>query len=313
MSQRLERFATVDAVDAGMRVDRFIADRMRPFSRSQLHQRRVVIFINDREVKASRKVAEADRVRVTYEPFIEPSLEPEAVELSILYEDDDVIVIDKPQGMVVHPGAGNWTGTLAHGLLYHVDSLEHEPGSLRPGIVHRLDKDTSGIIIAAKTAESQEYLAAQFRERTLSKTYLAIVKGSPRASRGRIETRIVRDPANRKRFTTAEAGGREAATEYAVRSRYQGYTLVTFHPVTGRTHQIRVHARHIGCPILGDPVYGRRDVRFPEATLMLHALTLTVRLPATGRERTFEAAVPARFRQVLQILEGLPSGDSASR
>jgi len=311
MSDRQEVDGTAGEDHAGMRVDRFVADQMDLFSRSQFHQHDVSIFVNNKIVKPSRLLRSGDLVRVTYRETTPPSVEPEAIDLDILYEDDDVVVVNKPQGMVVHPAAGNWSGTLVQGLMHHVIGLADGSESLRPGIVHRLDKDTSGVIITAKTPESQEYLSEQFRGRSLEKTYLAIVRGTPPQSKGEIATGIIRDPRNRKRFTAVARGGKPAITGYRVLKRVSGYAFLIVHPMTGRTHQIRVHMRHIGCPILGDPVYARADRTFPDVGLMLHAYKLAIRLPGSGEKHRFSAPLPERFRLVLRSFADHPSAASA--
>jgi len=307
VNERQEARATVGEILPAMRADRFVAEQMQILPRSQFDRHNVTIHINGKESKPSHLVRSGDMIEVFYDRVSEPSFEPEPMELDILYEDDDVVVLNKPPGLVVHPGAGNWTGTLAQGLMHHVGSLSANADSLRPGIVHRLDKDTSGVLITAKTAASHEYLSKQFRRRTLEKKYVAIVRGTPPNSRGRISTGIARDPSNRKRFAAVSSGGKPATTEYCVIRHLEGYALVSFRPTTGRTHQIRVHARHLGCPILGDPVYARPDRTFPQAGLMLHSHSLTIRLPATGEFHTFVAPLPKRFRTVLRALWDLRS------
>jgi 23S rRNA pseudouridine1911/1915/1917 synthase len=310
MSGRQVAETTVGEGHGGVRVDRFIADHMDLFSRSQFSQHEVTISINDKAAKPSRLLRDGDRVHVTYLTIAPPSIEPEEMELDILYEDADVVVLNKPQGMVVHPGAGNWRGTLAQGLMYHVGTLTDDSRTLRPGIVHRLDKETSGVLITAKTPESQEFLSRQFRGRSLDKRYLAIVRGTPPKSEGEISTGITRDPRNRKRFTAVAKGGKSATTEYRVIRRFDGYAFLSVHPVTGRTHQIRVHARHMGCPILGDAIYARTDRVYPDVGLMLHAYRLTIRLPTTREERTFTAPLPRRFKEVLIALSDVRAAAS---
>ncbi len=310
MSDRQEARATVSENHAGVRVDRFVADEMELFSRSQLRHHGVAITVNGKIAKPSRLLHSGDLVHVTYRNAVEPSIEPEAIDLDILYEDDDVVVVNKAQGMVVHPAAGNWSGTLAQGLMHHVSGLADGSESVRPGIVHRLDKDTSGVLITAKTPESQEYLSQQFRGRSLEKLYLAIVRGTPPRSKGEIATGIARDPKNRKRFTAVARGGKSAVTGYRVLKRFAGYSFLALHPLTGRTHQLRVHTRHLRCPILGDPLYARNNRLFSNIGLMLHAYRLTIRLPGSGKEQTFVAPLPDRFRRVLRALADLPSAAS---
>ncbi len=310
MNARREAGAVAGEEHAGMRIDRFVADEMDLFSRSQFRRHGVVISVNDKIAKPSRLLRSGDQVRVTYHDTVEPSVEPEAIDLDILYEDDDVVVVNKPQGMVVHPAAGNWSGTLVQGLMHYVTGLGDGAESLRPGIVHRLDKDTSGVLITAKTVESQEYLSEQFRGRSLEKLYLAIVRGAPPRSKDEISTHIIRDPRNRKQFTAVARGGKSSITEYRVLKRFTGYSFLALHPMTGRTHQLRVHMQHVRCPILGDPVYSRADRAFPEVGLMLHAYRLTIRLPGSGNQHTFTAPLPERFRRVLRAFADLPSGAS---
>jgi 23S rRNA pseudouridine1911/1915/1917 synthase len=224
--------------------------------------------------------------------------------LDILYEDSRVVVLNKPRGMVVHPGSGVRSGTLVQGLLAHAREIAvnfpKEP--VRPGIVHRLDKDTSGVIITAKDPESLEYLACQFRGRAVRKVYLAIVKGMPPQLRGTIRGHILRDPRHRKRFVHAETGGKPAETLYKVLSSRDGYSFVVLKPKTGRTHQLRVHMKSVGCPILGDPVYGRKDQSFSQAGLMLHAYSLSLVLPGENQERTFRAPIPPEFSGQMECL-----------
>jgi 23S rRNA pseudouridine1911/1915/1917 synthase len=305
---------TVRTVDP-VRFDRYFSEGLKLLTRSQLKARFVTLRVNGKPVKLSRIVEDGDRFALELLEEIDRSTAslPEAIPLSILYEDDDVIVIDKPQGMVVHPAHGNWSGTLANALL----GLRGGPGVSggspldgsppRAGIVHRLDKDTSGVIIAGKTAAAQEFLAAQFRERTTSKTYIAIVSGRPPAPAGRIDDWLARDPKDRKRWARAEEGaGKRAVTEWRVVAEAGGYSILSLSPKTGRTHQLRVHCKGMACPIVGDPVYGRPDKRFPEATLLLHALELRILLPGSGEPSAFRAPVPERFHKVAAAL-GLDS------
>ncbi|MBN2874791.1 MAG: RluA family pseudouridine synthase, partial [Spirochaetales bacterium] len=225
----------------------------------------------------------------------------EAIPLRVLYEDANVIVVDKPQGMVVHPAHGNWSGTLANALLGRCEKPEHAPP--RAGIVHRLDKDTSGVIIAARSAAAQEFLSAQFRNRVAEKTYLAIVTRVPRATSGRVDDWLARDPKNRKRFAPAPEGtGKRAISDWRVLATSGGAAVLAMGLRTGRTHQLRVHCRELGCPIFGDPVYGSPDRRLPGATLMLHAYELRVLLPGMDVVSTFRAPVPERFLDAARAL-----------
>ncbi|MFP4373468.1 MAG: RluA family pseudouridine synthase [Spirochaetaceae bacterium] len=293
--------AVVQAAGDGMRADRYVCEVLDLFPRSQMKTRYVRILVNGRPVKPSRSVREGDSLEVEYGPVPLPELEPEDIPLSVVFENESLLVIDKPQGMVVHPAQGNYTGTLAHAVLHHVVGLERdfEPHNLRPGIVHRLDKDTSGIIVVAKSAEAHEEISRQFRSRTVRKTYVAITKGTPVPSVGSVHGFIRRDPHNRKRFAHDAEQGKPAHTTYRVLRSFEDHAVVVLHPETGRTHQLRVHMQHLGHPILGDPLYARHSTRFPQATLMLHALALTFTPPGDAETRTFTAPLPARFAEVV--------------
>jgi 23S rRNA pseudouridine1911/1915/1917 synthase len=299
-----------DPGSAGMRLDVFIAEKLGLFSRSQVRLRVVSALVNGSPARLSKKLKLGDLVAVSYSDAPASTLEPEDIPLSILYENDDVVVLDKPQGMVVHPGSGNRSGTLVNALLFHYKDLARVFGAddPRPGIVHRLDKDTSGVIVVAKNARAHEELARQFRDRLVRKRYIALVAGKLLPKAGVVETRLARDPANRKRFTNVPSGGRAALTRFTVLRSFpsgpaKGYCLVVLAPRTGRTHQLRVHMRYLGAPILGDRIYGSPDLCFPEATLMLHARRITLRLPGELEPRTFQSAVPERFRAALRGLQ----------
>ncbi len=290
---------------SGPRVDRWLAETMHVIGRSQLKARGAEIRINGRDAKPSRALRPGDRVEVVWAEEPPEGIAPEAIPLSVLYEDARVIVVDKAQGMVTHPGHGNRRGTLANALMGRLVAAQRGDvlDSFRAGIVHRLDKDTSGVIIAAKDVESQAALAAQFKDRSTRKLYVAVTKGLPHPSAGRIENRLGRDPRDRKRFAPVAEGGKAALTEYRVLACYGPYAFVLLQPRTGRTHQLRVHLAGLGTPILGDPLYGRRDAAFPEATLMLHAYRLWIRLPGDRDPSRFTAPLPRRFRALLAELK----------
>jgi 23S rRNA pseudouridine1911/1915/1917 synthase len=287
---------------AGTRLDRFVADRMGLFTRSQARSRITALRVNGEPARPARRLKPGDRVAVDYDDPPPEILAPEAIPLAVLFEDDDVVVVDKPQGMVVHPGSGNRTGTLLNALLAHCDGLVAAYGAAaaRPGIVHRLDKDTSGVIITAKNPAAHELLARQFHDRKVRKLYLAIVRGGPRGDTGRVDDRLARSRADRQRFVPAATGGRRAVTDWRVLRRWDACSLVLLAPRTGRTHQLRVHLRHLGCPVLGDPLYGGADPRFPGATLMLHAWRLRIVLPGESSAREFRAPLPIRFKALLK-------------
>ena len=295
-----------DTETPGIRLDRYCAVQNGSVTRSRLKNGVTAIFVNDKPAKMSRLVKSGDRIRITWEDPIPEELIPEDIPLDIIYEDQTVTVVNKPQGMVTHPAAGNWSGTLVNALLWHWHTLSPD-GNLRPGIVHRLDKDTSGVIITARTPEAESWLQNQFRLRKTTKTYAAILCGIPKTMSGEIRTRIVRDPRNRKRFTWSEKEtiGKNAHTGYRVVKVYDNYALVLFRLYTGRTHQLRVHSKYLGCPILGDPVYGKKDRSFPDATLMLHAKTLSICLPGKDVPVQFSAPIPIRFKKIVQELKDL--------
>lgn len=310
---------TVDEpVPGGLRLDRYVAEYRGLLSRSQIKSRALRGKINGKDVKLSRAVKTGDRLEVFWTEAEPVNLIPEAIPLDIIYEDSRTAVINKAQGMVVHPGAGNRRGTLANALLFRrlcregpgcpalasgFENSDPDSGSLRPGIVHRLDKDTSGVIITAWDEEALAFLADQFKTRRVKKSYIALVPGRPGEPEGRIETRIARDSRDRKRFAVS-ARGRIAITRYRVLRSWDCHSLVLLQPKTGRTHQLRVHLRYLGHPITGDPLYGRADSLFPGSGLMLHARSLTITLPDHAEAQTFRAPLPERFRLFIKKLNG---------
>ncbi|MCR4939384.1 MAG: RluA family pseudouridine synthase [Treponemataceae bacterium] len=279
-------------------------------SRSRLKHGIKSVTVDGKKAKLSIKLSGGEKVELQYEDPVPENILPEELPLDIIYEDENTAVINKSQGMVTHPAAGNWSGTLVNALLFHwgrSSVFEEAPSSndpRRPGIVHRLDKDTSGVIITAKNKNSEDWLQLQFQQRKVRKVYIAIVKGTPPAASGNIKTQIIRDPKNRKRFTTSSdpSEGKFSWTQYRCIGSYGPYSLMKLRLKTGRTHQIRVHMRHIGCPILGDPIYSRKDPLFPDATLMLHARILGITLPGGEKPVFFKAPVPLRFKKVLKVL-----------
>ena len=289
------------------RLDKYIASLPNGMNRSKLKSGVTEILVNGKKSKLSQKVNANDVIDIEWEDNIPDNIEPEDIPLEIIYEDENVTVVNKHQGMVTHPACGNWNGTLVNALLYHWgrDSIKQiKEGSdqqilelRRPGIVHRLDKETSGIIITAKNLETEEFLGEQFRKKTLRKEYILIVKGRPPEVAEDIRTYIIRDPKDRKRFKAVDdtTQGKYARTLYHCIASYGNYTLVRVRLKTGRTHQIRVHMKYLGCPIVGDPVYNKTDSIFPDATLMLHSKLLEIMLPGEDKPRTFIAKTPKRF------------------
>ena len=294
--------------DGWDRLDRWLVRRMPDLSRTRIQalMRAGCVTMDGRRVRASEKPAVGSVVAVRV-PDPEPAaLQPEDRPLRILYEDADVVVIDKPAGWVVHPGAGHATGTLVNALLAHCGTLPGIGGTRRPGIVHRLDKDTSGALVVAKSDKAMESLSAQFKNRTVDKEYDAIVWGAPPADRGRIDRPIGRHPVNRKKMCVRAAGGRAAVTEYAVTERCGRVSLLRVRILTGRTHQIRVHLAAAGCPVVGDADYGGKK---PKGALpleprrqMLHARRVGFDHPITGRRLRLEAPLPPDFLSVLKAV-----------
>jgi 23S rRNA pseudouridine1911/1915/1917 synthase len=295
-----------EEVPRGTRLDSYIADTLRLFTRSQARRRIRKLMVNGKPAKLSKRVQPGDLLELEYLDAPLTELLPEAIPLDILFEDANVVVIHKPQGMVVHPAAGNWTGTLVNALLHHCGRLQERfPGEeARPGIVHRLDKDTSGLIITAKSSESRDFLARQFRMRRVGKQYIAIVQGEPAEEQGRIDSRIARDRKHRKRFRSLRSGGegKRAITLYRVLKRKGGHALLSLRPRTGRTHQLRVQLASLGCPIVGDTLYGGRA----GVPLLLHAYRMRILLPGEREPRTFRVPLPDRFREFWDSLPASP-------
>ena len=295
-----EDFPVQLAPGESIRVDRFIAS-LGLFSRSQIGKRSVTVRdASGGILKFSRQLKDGDSIHLEWDDPPSSDINPEALDMDIVYEDENCIVIDKAQGVVVHPAHGHLHGTLVQGLLHRFSGMDEAFGGdrIRPGVVHRLDKDTSGLIIAAKNPEALDFLSRQFRDRTVKKTYLAVTRGNPPLQEGEIDEPIGRDPRERKRFTIRTRNAKNALTRYRVLGESEGYSLLQLRILTGRTHQIRVHLKAIGCPILGDPLYSRSNQRFPDATLMLHSWKLSIQLPDIGKKR-FTSNLPERFNKIL--------------
>ena len=302
---------------AGLRLDSFLASQLSEISRTRVQHaiQDGDILVNQRVAKSSYRLREGDQIEIDLPEPPPLELTPEAIPLNIFYEDDDLIVVNKPAGMVVHPGAGIESGTLANALLHHFNSLSEVAGRIRPGIVHRLDKDTSGLLIAAKNDFSHEHLSDQFRDRQVFKMYTALVHGRLSKDRGEIKERIGRGTHNRTRMSVLKGGaGRPAHTIFEVAARYQEFTLLNVQIKTGRTHQIRVHLAHIGHPVVGDSAYGGgrsnevRDVETRRAVQalgrhFLHAAKLAFNHPRTEERLEFTAALPQELTALLSRLE----------
>ncbi len=291
---------------AGLRLDRYLAAGLGLFPRSQARSRVDTITVNGRPAKLATRLSCGDRVTVTYREPEPLAALPEAMALSILHEDAGAIVLDKPAGIVTHPGAGNRTGTLLNGVLGHCrrlrDAFPDEP--VRPGVVHRLDKETSGVIVFAKSPDAHAALTRQFAFRRVRKRYLAVLDGSPPAADGTVDLPVGRSDRDRTRFA-AVPRGRAAITRYRLLGALPGErSLVVLAPVTGRTHQLRVHMAALGCPVAGDDVYGRAR-RCGRPSMLLHAASLRLRLPGGEEPRRFRAPLPARFRAAPGVIARL--------
>lgn len=290
--------------DAGKRLDKLISEQLPDLTRSAVQHlmQDGYVTIAGKQVKKNTKAAVGDIIEVELPEPKEVAIEPENIPLDIVYEDADIIVVNKPKGMVVHPAPGNWNGTLVNALMYHCgDSLSGINGEIRPGIVHRIDKDTSGLLVVAKNDRSHQSLAEQIKVHRAGRRYYAVVYGTPREQKGTVNAPIARHPVDRKKMAIV-AGGREAITHYEVLEQYIGYSYLTFLLETGRTHQIRVHMAHIGHPIIGDPLYGLSKDKWKLQGQCLHAGELSLTHPATGERMTFQAPLPAYFITVLQKL-----------
>jgi 23S rRNA pseudouridine1911/1915/1917 synthase len=296
----------VTATDTDLRIDTWLTNRLPDFSRARL-QKLITqghVLVNDRPIAKKQKLQIADRVTLTVPPPVSLDLIPEQIPLDILYEDDQLIVINKPAGMVVHPAPGHSSGTLVHALLAYCP-LAEIGGVHRPGIVHRLDRDTSGAIVVAKTDFAHQSLQGQIQAKTARREYLGVVVGSPREDMGLVDMPIGRHPIDRQKQTIVEIedGGRSAQTYWEVLERIGNFTLIKFRLGTGRTHQIRVHSNRMGYPIVGDPVYGcGRGVKVKLPGQALHAWQLELIQPVTGETIKVEAPLPPHFEKLLTIL-----------
>lgn len=289
---------------AGERIDRFLADSQdltRSFLQKILKEGEVIV--NGKSVKANYKLRKGDRIEFEIPEAVEPDIVAEDIPLSILYEDADVLVVNKPKGMVVHPAAGHYSRTLVNAVMYHCKGeLSGINGVLRPGIVHRIDRDTTGSIIICKNDMAHNEIARQLKEHSINRRYRAIVTGVLKDEEGTIEGAIGRDKKDRKKMAIT-ADGKPAVTHYRVLQRFKHYTYVECVLETGRTHQIRVHMASIGHPLLGDEVYGRRSDKYKCEGQCLHAMTLGFHHPRTGEYIEVNAPLPPYFEHLLAVLE----------
>jgi len=298
------------AEQGGVRLDKFVASARADLSRMEVQRliKAGEVRVNGRTEKASYRLEAGDEVELVLPEPETPTIQPEAVELDVLYEDDDLVAVNKPAGMVTHPAYGNWSGTLVNAALYHWPQMRDAgPDLERSGVVHRLDKDTSGVIVLAKTPQALRHLQRQFKRRTVYKLYTALVEGVPASNAGIIEAPIGRDPSRRKRMAVVK-GGRPAITRYDLIEDLETNALLAVEPRTGRTHQIRVHLAWLGHPIVGDRLYGYRKQRIGLKRLFLHASELHVDSPSTGERLEFRAPLPAGLEDILaKLRRNLPS------
>ncbi|MFT9847945.1 RluA family pseudouridine synthase [Aneurinibacillus sp. REN35] len=302
--ERYERHDwTVEPEDAGARVDKFLAGVQEDWSRSQLQGwiKDGLLTVNGRVVKGNQRLQEDDEVALTVPPAREVDITPENIPLDVVYEDSDVIVVNKPRGLVVHPAPGHYSGTLVNGLLYHCHDLSGINGLLRPGIVHRIDKDTSGLLMVAKNDKAHESLANQLKDHTVNRRYVALVHGVIPHEKGTIDAPIGRDPKNRQQMAVVFEHSKPAVSHFVVLERFKNYTLVELKLETGRTHQIRVHMKYIDHPLVGDPKYGPKS-SFEIEGQALHAKTLGFIHPKTGEMLEFHAPLPADMEAILTQL-----------
>lgn len=324
-----------DLEDEEERIDKWISDTLQSLSRSYIQKliKENNVFVNDKAQKASYRIKADDVIRFQIPDASEPSIPAENIPLSILYEDEDILIVDKPKGMVVHPAPGHYSGTLVNAVLFHCkDNLSGINGILRPGIVHRIDKDTTGSLIVCKNDAAHQYVASQLKEHSITRKYRAIVHGrlsgvtdrfssgqgrldgmpaGPQngvhvtlpAEEGTINAPIGRDEKDRKKMAVNEKHGKPAVTHYKVLKTFREYSYIECRLETGRTHQIRVHMASIGHPLLGDMVYGGRKTNYHLEGQTLHAMTIGLKLPSTGEYLEVSAPLPAYFAHLLEILE----------
>lgn len=285
----------------GKRLDKFLGDLFTDFSRSHLQNliEKGEVLCNGKVVKTGLKLKEGDEVAVDIQPAVPLKVEPQDVEFDIVFEDDDLIVVNKPQGLVVHPCESKKDGTLVNGLLAKISNLSGINGVLRPGIVHRLDKDTAGLMLVAKNDFSHNRLAEMIKNKEVKRKYLALLSGVVWENSGKIQTFLARDKNNRKKYAVSSEG-KQAISLFEVKRRYQNATLVEFSLITGRTHQIRVHSAYIGHPVVGDAVYGRADKNLKGQLLFSYSLEFVH--PRTGQEMKFELPLPDYFQNYIDKL-----------
>lgn len=300
----------IEPEEAGERIDTYLGKAIDNVSRSYIQK-----LIKDQRVRINGAVITKKNVKLEEDMEVsidvpEPEVlkvEAEDIPVEIIYEDECLMIVNKPQGMVVHPAPGNYSGTLVNALMHHVDHLSSINGVIRPGIVHRIDKDTSGILMIAKDNQAHNSLAAQLKAKSTKRVYLAVVHGKLSKDEGTINAPIARNPKDRLKMAVVQ-GGKEAVTHYKVVKRYKNYTVVELRLETGRTHQIRVHMTHIGHPLLGDPVYGKKQGKIKHEGQLLHAKMLGFEHPRTGDYMEFDSELPEYFKTILKKIESVERG-----
>ena len=293
-------------VEAGQRLDVYLSNYYTDISRSQLQKliSQGMVEINGEKVTPKYKIKQGDYVDLTIPDPVELAVKPENIELDIYYEDEDVIVVNKPRGMVVHPAEGNYSGTMVNALLYHCRDLSGINGVMRPGIVHRLDKDTSGLLMVAKNDLAHNSLAVQLEKRKVIRRYLALLHGNIKEDAGTVDAPVGRDPHNRQKMTVTDKNSRPAVTYFKVLKRFGQYTMVELRLETGRTHQIRVHMKYVGYLVVGDPKYGPTKPHFNLDGQFLHAYILGFHHPRTAKYLEFKAPLPNILQNILTKLTG---------
>lgn len=290
----------VENLEKNERIDKYLSSKLDDnFSRAKIQKLidEELILVNDKVIKSSYKVSNGDVILIT-DKEEDMSVKPEKMDIDIVYEDDDVMVINKKSGVVVHPAPGNYSGTLVNGLMYLSKDLSHVNGEFRPGIVHRIDKDTSGLLIVAKNDKAHRILAEELKEKKIKRKYIALVSGVINHDVGEIDAPIGRDPSDRKKMCVTSTNSRDAITHFRVLERYKNASLIECELETGRTHQIRVHMKYIDHPVINDPVYGKSN--HGEFGQLLHAKEITFTHPTTKEIMTFSCEVPEEFNKILE-------------
>lgn len=290
----------VENLEKNERIDKYLSSKLDDsFSRAKIQKLidEELILVNDKVIKSSYKVSNGDVILIT-DKEEDMSVKPEKMDIDIVYEDDDVMVIDKKSGVVVHPAPGNYSGTLVNGLMYLSKDLSHVNGEFRPGIVHRIDKDTSGLLIVAKNDKAHRILAEELKEKKIKRKYIALVSGVINHDVGEIDAPIGRDQSDRKKMCVTSTNSKDAITHFRVLERYKNASLIECELETGRTHQIRVHMKYIDHPVINDPVYGKSN--HGEFGQLLHAKEITFTHPTTKEVMTFSCEVPEEFNKILE-------------